>query len=124
MSLLIWSSLLQEAYELTTEAGVVQTLEGAFTWHPAAACCLDGWTENVDVSGPVSYPGGYYILTGPKGERYPVSPGVLLVCVVDPGRCLTCAHSAKFMELKDDLGGGRCTPKKILKVRENKREDE
>ena len=62
-----------EVYELTTEPGTVETLEG-----------------------PVSYPAGHYIMTGPKGERYPIAP-------------------EKFRELKDDLGGGKCTPKKILK---------
>jgi hypothetical protein len=36
-------------------------------------------------------------LTGPKGEQYPIPP-------------------QKFNELKDDLGNGVCTPKKIMKV--------
>ena len=41
----------REPFELADEPGVVNTLEG-----------------------PVRYPAGYYIMTGPKGERYPISP--------------------------------------------------
>jgi hypothetical protein len=36
-------------------------------------------------------------MTGPKGEKYPIT-------------------AEKFAELKDDLGNGECTPKKILKI--------
>jgi hypothetical protein len=64
----------QEHYEIAQQDGQVQTLEG-----------------------PVNYRAGYYILTGPKGEQYPIPP-------------------EKFAELKDDLGNGVCTPKKIIKV--------
>jgi hypothetical protein len=64
----------KEKYEIATEPGTIQTLEG-----------------------PVKYPAGYYIMTGPKGEQYPIGP-------------------EKFAELKDDLGNGVCTPKKIMKV--------
>ena len=64
----------QEHYEVVGQAGTIQTLEG-----------------------PVNYKAGYYILTGPKGERYPIPP-------------------EKFRELKDDQGDGVCTPKKIVKV--------
>jgi len=63
-----------EKYEIAQQDGTIQTLEG-----------------------PVNYKKGYYILTGPKGERYPIPP-------------------AKFAELKDDQGNGVCTPKKIIKV--------
>ncbi len=64
----------KEKYEVAEKSGTIDTLEG-----------------------PVKYPAGYYIMTGPKGEQYPISP-------------------EKFEELKDDLGDGVCTPKKIMKV--------
>jgi hypothetical protein len=64
----------KERYEIASEPGTIDTLEG-----------------------PVKYPAGFYIMTGPKGEQYPISP-------------------KKFAELKDDLGDGVCTPKKIIKV--------
>jgi len=64
----------KEKYEIAKEPGTVQTLEG-----------------------PVKYPAGYYIMTGPKGEQYPISPET-------------------FDKLKDDLGNGVCTPKKIIKL--------
>jgi hypothetical protein len=63
----------KERYEIADEPGTIDTLEG-----------------------PVKYPKGFYIMTGPKGEQYPISP-------------------EKFNELKDDLGDGVCTPKKIVK---------
>ena len=63
-----------EKYEIAQQDGVIQTLEG-----------------------PVNYRKGYYILTGPKGEQYPMPP-------------------EKFSELKDDAGNGVCYPKKIIKV--------
>lgn len=63
----------KERYEIASEPGVIQTLEG-----------------------PVKYPAGYYLMTGPKGEQYPISP-------------------EKFESLKDDLGNGVCQPKKIMK---------
>lgn len=63
-----------EQYEIAEEDGVIQTLEG-----------------------PVTYQAGDYIMTGPKGEQYPISP-------------------AKFRELKDDAGDGICYPKKIIKL--------
>ena len=37
------------------------------------------------------------LAAGPKGEKYPIPP-------------------EKFNELKDDMGGGVCTPKRIVKV--------
>tara|TARA_R110000868_G_scaffold54509_4_gene170256 strand:- start:17681 stop:18145 length:465 start_codon:yes stop_codon:yes gene_type:complete len=60
-------------YEKTTNSGSVQTLEG-----------------------PVNYQAGHYIITGPKGEKYPVSPD-------------------KFNTLYDDNGDSTATPKKIIK---------
>jgi hypothetical protein len=63
----------KERYEIADEPGTIDTLEG-----------------------PVKYPAGYYIMTGPKGEQYPITP-------------------EKFNDLKDDLGDGVCTPKKIIK---------
>ncbi len=64
----------QERYEVAQQDGTIETLEG-----------------------PVNYKAGFYILTGPKGEKYPIPP-------------------EKFKELKDDLGDGICQPKKIMKV--------
>lgn len=64
----------KEKYRVADKPGTIDTLEG-----------------------PVKYPAGFYILTGPKGEEYPMSP-------------------EKFNELKDDLGDGVCTPKKIVKI--------
>jgi len=64
----------KEKYEIANEPGTIDTLEG-----------------------PVKYPKGFYIMTGPKGEQYPISP-------------------EKFNDLKDDLGNGVCTPKKIIKM--------
>lgn len=61
-------------YEVATDSGTVDTLEG-----------------------PVKHPAGFYIMTGPKGERYPISP-------------------VKFAGLYDDHGDGTATPKKIMKV--------
>ena len=64
----------REKYEIAQQDGQIQTLEG-----------------------PVAYKAGYYILTGPKGEQYPMPP-------------------EKFNELKDDNGDGTCSPKKIVKL--------
>lgn len=64
----------KEKYEIATEPGTIQTLEG-----------------------PVKYETGFYIMTGPKGEQYPITP-------------------QRFKELKDDQGNGVCTPKKIVKL--------
>jgi len=49
------------------------------------------------LEGPVNYQAGYYIITGPKGEQYPIPP-------------------AKFNELYDDNRDNTATPKKIMKV--------
>lgn len=64
----------KEHYEIAQDDGTIDTLEG-----------------------PVNYKKGFYILTGPKGEQYPMPP-------------------EKFEELKDDHGDGVCTPKKIIKI--------
>lgn len=64
----------QEKYEVAQQAGTVQTLEG-----------------------PVQYEAGHYIMTGPKGEQYPIT-------------------AEKFQNLKDDQGNGIATPKKIPKI--------
>lgn len=64
----------KEHYEIADAPGTIDTLEG-----------------------PVKYPAGYVIMTGPKGEQYPISP-------------------EKFNDLKDDHGDGVCTPKKIIKT--------
>ena len=60
-------------YETAIEPGTVDTLEG-----------------------PVKYIAGHKIITGPKGERYPVSP-------------------VKFTAYYDDEGDGTATPKPIAK---------
>jgi hypothetical protein len=54
----------------------------------------DGTVETLE--GPVRYVAGAYIMTGPKGEQYPIS-------------------AEKFTALKDDNGDGTCSPKKIMK---------
>ena len=64
----------KEKYEIAKEPGTVDTLEG-----------------------PVRYEAGHYIMTGPKGEKYPITP-------------------EKFNNLKDDQGNGIATPKKIPKI--------
>ena len=61
-------------YETATDNGTIETLEG-----------------------PVAYTVGFKIITGPKGERYPVSP-------------------IKFAAYYDDNQDGTATPKKIMKV--------
>jgi len=55
----------------------------------------DGTIETLE--GPVRYKAGAYIMTGPKGEQYPITP-------------------ERFKELKDDNGDGTASPKKILKL--------
>ncbi len=47
--------------------------------------------------GPQKYQSGYYIIQGPEGEKYSMP-------------------ASKFAELKDDLGNGVATPKRILKL--------
>jgi hypothetical protein len=61
-------------YQVAQQPGTVQTLEG-----------------------PVKYAVGHYIMTGPKGENYPIAP-------------------EKFNTLYDDNGDGTATPKKIIKL--------
>lgn len=64
----------REPYEIAKTDGTIETLEG-----------------------PVSYKAGAYIMTGPKGEKYPVTP-------------------ERFKELKVDNGDGTASPKKIVKL--------
>jgi hypothetical protein len=64
----------REPFEIASDSGTLDTLEG-----------------------PVTYAKGDYIITGPKGERYPISP-------------------EKFRELKTDNGDGTASPKKIVKL--------
>lgn len=64
----------KEPFEIADSDGTVDTLEG-----------------------PVAYSKGDYIMTGPKGEKYPISP-------------------RKFNELKNDNGDGTASPKKIIKM--------
>lgn len=61
-------------YETATGPGVTQTLEG-----------------------PVRHDVGHKIVTGTKGEKYPIAP-------------------EKFSSLYDDRGDGTATPKKIIKA--------
>lgn len=49
------------------------------------------------LEGPVNYMAGFYIMTGPKGEQYPIPP-------------------EKFRSLYDDNKDGTATPKKIIKL--------
>jgi hypothetical protein len=49
------------------------------------------------LEGPVDYMAGHKIITGPKGEKYPITP-------------------QKFDTLYDDNGNNTATPKKIMKV--------
>ena len=61
-------------YETAIDNGTVETLEG-----------------------PVDYMAGHKIITGPKGEQYPIT-------------------AEKFADFYDDNGDNTATPKKILKV--------
>lgn len=49
------------------------------------------------LEGPVAYDAGFYIMTGPKGEQYPITP-------------------QRFAEIYNDEGNGTAIPKKIIKV--------
>jgi hypothetical protein len=49
------------------------------------------------LEGPVNYSAGYYIMTGPKGEQYPITP-------------------EKFKSLYTDNKDGTATPNKIMKL--------
>jgi hypothetical protein len=64
---------------------------------PESFCIADDDGEIETLEGPVKYKKGFYIITGPKGEQYPMPP-------------------EKFNELKDDNGDGTATPKKIIKL--------
>lgn len=69
-----WKHAVPVPYEIAKTDGTIETLEG-----------------------PVNYKAGFYIMTGPKGEQYPITP-------------------KRFNELYDDNGDGTGTPKKIIKV--------
>lgn len=64
----------KEPFEIAKKDGTIQTLEG-----------------------PVSYKKGFYIMTGPNGEKYPITP-------------------ESFAKLKVDNGDGTASPKKIVKA--------
>ena len=64
----------KEPFKIANDSGTIDTLEG-----------------------PVTYNVGDYIMTGPNGEKYPVSPKT-------------------FAELKTDNGDGTASPKKIIKL--------
>jgi hypothetical protein len=70
----VWKKCLPESYEVAPSAGMLETKEG-----------------------PQAYLKGYYIMTGPSGERYSMPP-------------------EKFTELKEDQGSGVAIPKKIMKL--------
>lgn len=64
----------REPFRIANDSGTIDTLEG-----------------------PVKYNPGDYIMTGPKGEAYPIS-------------------SETFRSLKSDNGDGTASPKKIVKL--------
>lgn len=64
----------REPFRIADDSGVIKTLEG-----------------------PVEYNQGDYIMTGPNGENYPISPET-------------------FNKLKTDNGDGTASPKKIIKL--------
>lgn len=64
----------REPFIIAQDSGTVQTLEG-----------------------PVKYKKGDYIMTGPKGEQYPIGPDT-------------------FNQLKTDNGDGTASPKRIDKL--------
>lgn len=69
-----WKRPAVESYEVASSPGVLETREG-----------------------PQRYSAGYYIMSGPEGEKYSMP-------------------ASRFAELKDDLGGGSASPKKIMKL--------
>ena len=68
-----WKNPTPVKYEVADTAGTVDTLEG-----------------------PMRHDAGHYIMTGPRGERYPITP-------------------EKFQTLYDDNGNGTATPKRVEK---------
>ena len=68
-----WKNPMPVKYTVADTAGTVDTLEG-----------------------PMRYAAGHYIMTGPRGERYPITP-------------------EKFKTLYDDNGHGTATPKRVEK---------
>jgi len=73
-SQVVWKRGLPERYEIADGPGVLDTLEGS-----------------------QKYLEGYYIMTGPSGEKYSMPP-------------------EKFRELKEDHGSGVALPKKVPKL--------
>lgn len=69
-----WKKASPVPYQVADSDGTIKTLEG-----------------------PVSYKAGAYIMTGPKGEQYPITP-------------------ERFKELYNDDNNGKATPKKIIKL--------
>lgn len=69
-----WKNPMPVKYSTAVDSGTIQTLEG-----------------------PVAYGAGFKIITGPKGEQYPIPP-------------------KKFAELYNDNEDGTATPKKIIKT--------
>lgn len=64
----------REPFEIANDSGTIMTLEG-----------------------PVKYKKGDYIMTGPTGEQYPISPDT-------------------FKDLKTDNGDGTASPKRVDKL--------
>ena len=64
----------REPFRVAKDSGTIDTLEG-----------------------PVKYSSGDYIMTGPKGEEYPIGPET-------------------FEKLKTDNGDGTASPKKVVKL--------
>lgn len=64
----------REPFRIATDSGIIKTLEGS-----------------------VKYNEGDFIMTGPNGEEYPISPET-------------------FKNLKSDNGDGTASPKKIVKL--------
>jgi len=96
--------LLEEAYEkICIKESITEDWfkQGAFKTYKKAApepytiAQEDGTLQTLE--GSQHYKKGFYIITGPKGEKYSMPP-------------------EKFKELKDDNGDGTALPKKIEKL--------
>lgn len=74
VALKVFKKAVPVPYQIADSDGIIQTLEG-----------------------PVRYKAGAYIMTGPKGEQYPITP-------------------ERFAELYADGKDGQATPKKIIKL--------
>ncbi len=92
---------MRDLIDILTESVNDEWFDGGFvTYKHPAPISYETATDNGTVNtleGPVNYQTGHKIITGPKGEKYPVSP-------------------EKFKEYYDDNGDGTATPKKIFKV--------